>query len=288
MNAGMKDPDWSGMPHDLLEKIIDHAIDADFTDKVKGSDFNSDLITTMLNFKQARAGHYARVCRGWKAAIFGATRSFKQKNLSALYLGPNFAGEQLIKEGFLSVISKVSFAKNYTLPEKIRDFAHGSSIEEFISVQLNDQSDDNGNKLVTLLYLSKKARSFHILGEVGSQNDVKLLWKLLRAMVHCNERPKEITCSILFTCQPDWSFVDDDAGNLKGRIEELDLSTCQFRCQVPLALVEAPDWSALAHFIEHVIINPTLISFVTTINAKSLKIVEEALFECFPARKFIA
>ena len=259
MNAGMKDPDWSGMPHDLLEKIIDHAIDADFTDKVKGSDFNSDLITTMLNFKQARAGHYARVCRGWKAAIFGATRSFKQKNLSALYLGPNFAGEQLIKEGFLSVISKVSFAKNYTLPEKIRDFAHGSSIEEFISVQLNDQSDDNGNKLVTLLYLSKKARSFHILGEVGSQNDVKLLWKLLRAMVHCNERPKEITCSILFTCQPDWSFVDDDTGNLEGRIEKLDLSTCQFRApgailfawpvalytkvdlKEPLAIIDAPD-----------------------------------------------
>ena len=194
----------------------------------------------------------------------------------------------MIKEGFLTVVRQLHFNLTYRLPRNIFDFAHGNTIEEITSVPLNQQSDDDGHRLITLLYLSKKAHSFSINGKVESQNDVELLWKLLRAMVHCNMRPKRIECSILFTCKPDWSFVDDDAGNLKGRIEELDLSTCQFRCQVPLAMVESPDWSALAHFIEHVIINPTLISFVTTINAKSLKIVEEALFECFPARKFIA
>ena len=140
----------------------------------------------------------------------------------------------------------------------------------------------------------KKAQSFEIIGKVDSQSDVELLWKLLRAMVHCNKRPKQIRCEISFMCQPEWSFVDADAGNLKGRIEKLDLSACQFpkldsknnECKELLTKVDAPNWSALAHFIEHVEINPTLITFVTTINAKSLKIIEEPFFQY--GRKFIA
>ena len=298
MKLEKKAPDWAGMPHELIEKIIGHAIDADVIDRRREGELSNWEINFGLDFREGRIGRYARVCRGWKAAIFGATRSFKRKYIDGLYVDRNnkcdFFGkpEQMIKEGFLSVIRQLKFNKTSTLPREICDFAHENSIKEFIGVPLNQQSSDDGHKLITLMYLSKKAQSFEIEGEVKNQNDAELLWKLLRAMVHCNRRPKRIRCEILFTYKPDWSFDDADAGNLKGRIEKLDLSTCQFRYEVPPviikvpAIIEAPDWSALAHFIEYVEINPTIIDFVTTIKAKTLRVVEWALFECHPARKF--
>ena len=291
MKGEKKTPDWAGMPHELIEKIIGHAIDADLR-------YEDGLV-----FKLHRAGCYARVCRGWKAAVFGSTRRFKQEYTPYLSLDPcsHYDGtidpELLIKEGFLSLIRRLDLYDTYPLPRGIGKFAHGSSIERFEVVSLNQQSADDGHGLISLLYLSKKAQSFEIGGEVENQNDVELLWKLLRAMVHCNKRPKRIKCEIMFTCQPDWSFVDANAGNLKGRIEKLDLSTCQFRdpddsddeeTEVPLPTIEAPDWSALAHVIEHVKINPTIIKLVTTMKAESLKIVEEPTFEYDDERKFIA
>ena len=167
MKAEKKTPDWAGMPHELIEKIIGHAIDAEHEHG--------------LMFKLHRAGCYARVCRGWKAAVFNSTRRFKQKYTPYLSLDARsqYDGtidpEQLIKEGFLSLISQLQFSDTCPLPRGIGKYAHGSSIENFEVVSLNQQSADDGHGLISLLHLSKKAQSFDIGGEVKSQKDVELL-----------------------------------------------------------------------------------------------------------------
>ena len=307
--------DWASFPATfpgLFEKIIGCAVDVEEAERALEDKLAGDCIFTRMNFTESRIGHYGRVCRNWKAAMFTAGRRFKMKYMPDICLGTYEDNadyndpRKLIREGYLAMAKRFSFGTEETFPQFIFDHAEHNSIEDYdISLSVEDTKDkvgsrkneyctltaDNVHDITRLILMSKMANKFTISTVVDSQCEAELLWKLLGEVVVCNKRPKQITCDVLFRFKPDWSFTED-TGTMKGVIECLDITNWKYafwdgvrrnyteEYHPKYTNLNTPNWSALAHFIEHVTIEPMSLDCILGIKADCLWINESDFYFC--------